>query len=201
MTNPNIHQRIIAVMRAVDYIQKEKKPGMNYTIVSHDKVTAKVRPHLVEQGITYRPVRVAYGQDGNRTNCHMTVRFTNADNPEEYIDVESFGYGVDAQDKGPGKAMSYAVKYALLKLLGLETGDEPDEVQDERANHIPDYVFELDRFIDAINLAVTDDDLAAAKARFDGALEKASRTHPANVARIKQAFLARKRALAELLPA
>jgi hypothetical protein len=51
--------------------------------------------------------------------------------------VETFGYGVDAQDKGPGKAMSYGVKYALLKVLGLETGDDPDVVQDNRADYRP----------------------------------------------------------------
>jgi hypothetical protein len=47
------------------------------------------------------------------------------------------GYGVDPQDKGPGKAISYGVKYALLKVLGLETGDDPDEVQDNRADFKP----------------------------------------------------------------
>lgn len=31
--------------------------------------------------------------------------------------------------------MSYGVKYALLKVLGLETGDDPDTVQDASANH------------------------------------------------------------------
>jgi hypothetical protein len=47
----------------------------------------------------------------------------------------SFGYGIDDQDKGAGKAMSYAVKYALLKTLGLETGDDPDENQDAQFNN------------------------------------------------------------------
>ena len=56
----------------------------------------------------------------------MTIRFANIDAPSDFIDVPTFGYGVDQQDKGPGKAMSYAVKYALLKALGLETGDDAD---------------------------------------------------------------------------
>jgi hypothetical protein len=51
--------------------------------------------------------------------------------------VETIGYGVDPQDKGPGKAISYGVKYALLKVLGLETGDDPDTVQDDRADYRP----------------------------------------------------------------
>jgi hypothetical protein len=67
----------------------------------------------------------------------FTVRFENIDDRTDYIDVETFGYGVDPQDKGPGKAMSYGVKYALLKVLGLETGDDPDTVQDNRADYTP----------------------------------------------------------------
>lgn len=125
-TKLNIHQRLHAVMQAVDYIQKEKKAGMNYTIVSHDSVTAKVRPELVKAGVVYYPVRIDRKQDGNRTEIDMVVRFANVDIPTDFIDVAAIGYGIDNQDKGPGKATSYAVKYALLKALGLETGDDPD---------------------------------------------------------------------------
>ena len=117
-------------MGQITYIQKEKKAGMRYSIVSHDAVTAKVRPALLEAGIVYYPVECRTSQTGNRTEAHMTVRFVNVDDPEDCFQVESFGYGIDDQDKGPGKAMSYAVKYALLKTLGLETGDDPDLDQD-----------------------------------------------------------------------
>ena len=122
----NVHQRIAAVMEAVTYIQKEKKDKMLYSIVSHDKVTAKVRPALLKEGVIYYPVRCEHIQNGNRAECSMTVRFTNIEEPTDFIDVQTFGYGIDAQDKGPGKAQSYAVKYALLKALGLETGDDAD---------------------------------------------------------------------------
>lgn len=122
----NVYQRLAKVMEEVTYIQKERKQGMNYTIVSHDAVTAKVRPALLKHGIVYHPIRCEHTHNGNRAECAMTVRFVNIDAPSDYFDVPSFGYGIDTQDKGPGKAMSYAVKYALLKALGLETGDDPD---------------------------------------------------------------------------
>ena len=123
---PNVYQRLASAMREVKYIQKDRKPGMQYTIVSHDVVTAKVRPALLDAGIAYHPVNCEHTQNGNRTECSMIVRFVNVDSPDDFFDVPSFGYGIDSQDKGPGKAMSYAVKYALLKALGLETGDDPD---------------------------------------------------------------------------
>jgi hypothetical protein len=128
----NIHQRLAEVMRAVTYIQKEKKSGMNYTITSHDAVTAKVRPALLDAGIVYYPVRCEHTHNGNRAECGMTIRFVNIDEPSDFFEVQTFGYGVDPQDKGPGKAMSYAVKYALLKALGLETGDDADH---DEMNH------------------------------------------------------------------
>jgi hypothetical protein len=122
----NLHQRMAAVMLEVTYIQKESKAGMQYKIVSHDKVTAKCRPALLANGVIYYPIRCDTAQSGNRTECNMTVRFANIDDPQDFIDVESCGHGIDTQDKGPGKAQSYAVKYALLKALGLETGDDAD---------------------------------------------------------------------------
>lgn len=125
-TGKNVFQRLAAAMEEVTYIRKEQKRNMQYTIVSHDAVTAKVRPVLLKHGIVYYPVRCEHKQDGNRAECSMTVRFVNVDAPTDYFEVPTFGYGIDPQDKGPGKAMSYAVKYALLKALGLETGDDPD---------------------------------------------------------------------------
>lgn len=157
MTEKNIHQRIAEVMAEVTYIQKERKQGMQYTIVSHDKVTAKVRPALLKAGIVYYPVRCDHTQNGNRAECSMTVRFANIDTPSDFIDVQTFGYGVDPQDKGPGKAMSYAVKYALLKALGLETGDDADH------DDIPH-----DREDPAKALQPTQNEIDAAKGNLDG---------------------------------
>lgn len=127
----NLWQRINAAQTEVDYIQKDpKKNGMQYSYASHDKVTAAIRPVLVKHGVLYYPIDLVNIQDGNRTQVKLTVRFVNVDTPSEFIDVPSLGYGIDGQDKGPGKAISYAVKYALLKTLGLETGDDPDLDQD-----------------------------------------------------------------------
>lgn len=158
MTAKNIHQRLAEVMGKVSYIQKERKQGMKYTIVSHDKVTALLRPVFLECGIVYYPVRCAHSHNGNRAECGMTVRFVNIDKPDDFFDVETFGYGVDTQDKGPGKAMSYAVKYALLKATGLETGDDPDHeniehTRDDPANKPSQH--EVETAIEQINRAAS----------------------------------------------
>jgi hypothetical protein len=125
----NVHQRLARAMEEVTYVQKEKKQGMRYSIVTHDVVTAKVRPVLLKHGVVYYPSRLTHSQNGNRTEVELDVTFVSTDDPNDKFTVPSLGYGLDDQDKGPGKAISYAVKYALLKALGLETGDDPDEDQ------------------------------------------------------------------------
>lgn len=141
----NLHQRLAEAMDKVRYVQKEKKQGMQYSVVSHDHVTAKVRPALLEAGIVYYPVNLSYVQNGNRTEVMLSVRFVNTDNPEDFIEVPSLGFGIDSQDKGSGKAISYAVKYALLKALGLETGDDPDLEQNVQHTPDPDAITAEDR--------------------------------------------------------
>lgn len=54
-------------------------------------------------------------------------RFVNVEKPEEFIDVTTYGDGLDTQDKAPGKAMTYSDKYALLKAYKMITGDDPDQ--------------------------------------------------------------------------
>ena len=56
-----------------------------------------------------------------------TYRFVNIEKPEEYIDIVSYGDGIDSQDKSVGKAMTYADKYALMKAYKIVTGDDPDQ--------------------------------------------------------------------------
>lgn len=131
----NIHQRMAAAMANVAYVQKDKPKGLQYSIVSHDAVTAKCRPALLAERVIYYPQNMEFSQNGNRTEVRLDLKFVNIDAPEDFILVPTLGYGLDNQDKGPGKAISYAVKYGLLKGLGLETGDDPD--LDQTTEHTP----------------------------------------------------------------
>jgi len=123
----NIHQRMLEVMRQVDYVAKErKKVNGQYTFVSHDAVVAAIRPHLLTNGIATEVNVEAHSQDGNRTVVDLSIAFINVDEPQDRIVIHAVGHGIDNQDKGIGKAVSYGVKYALLKTFMLETGDDPE---------------------------------------------------------------------------
>lgn len=114
-------------MADLSYIAKGDKTVNNqYRFVSHDQVTAKLHPLLVKHGIVVIPSVEELKQDGNRTVVKLAVLFRNADNPADSFYTFHYGYGIDSTDKGPGKAISYAYKYAMLKTFCLETGDDPD---------------------------------------------------------------------------
>lgn len=142
----NLFQRILGVMSDLSHISKgDLKVNGQYTFVSHDAVAAKVHPMLVKHGICVVPTVLDYTQDANRTSVKLSVNFINADDPQEVFNVQYFGYGIDNGDKGPGKAISYAFKYALLKTFCLETGDDPD--QDANARYETPPCPEFDKVI------------------------------------------------------
>lgn len=130
LSQKNIFQRVNAVMKEVDYVQKEqKKVAGQYRFVSHDQVTAALHGPMAKHGIACIPSIVEMKQDGNRTEVKLEVTFINIDSPTDRFSVFYWGYGIDTSDKGIGKAVSYAFKYALLKTFVLETGDDPDQDQ------------------------------------------------------------------------
>ena len=73
------------------------------------------------------------------TRIKTVYRFINIDNPADFMETTTFAEGIDSQDKGSGKAMTYADKYALMKSYKISTGEDVDEGTDaeelERAKH------------------------------------------------------------------
>ena len=111
----------------IDVLAKVKEAEKKFRIVS-----IPVRQELVKTEI----VRVI-GQGGYEKITYadivkMTVRITNIDNTSEFIEIESYGRGLDAGDKGFGKASTYARKYALLNAYKIATGEDPDQMKSEQ---------------------------------------------------------------------
>ncbi len=137
MTTRNIYQRLNEVMLEVESIQKDQSKRVNgqYTFASHDAVSKALRSPLAKAGIAIVPTVTQLTQDGNRTLAMMQIDFVNIDKPEDFVRVSYPGYGIDAQDKGPGKAMSYAIKYAMMKTFCLDTSDG-DDVERDSIPHV-----------------------------------------------------------------
>lgn len=145
----NIFKRLSLATEKIDRVAKNLKVGVGnsqYKAVGEADVLAAVKPIENEFGIYSYPIKRELvstneftttseynGTSKEKLTIFMRIktiyRFVNIDNPNEFVDVETFGDGVDAQDKAPGKAMTYADKYALLKAYKIETGDDPDQNQ------------------------------------------------------------------------
>jgi len=122
----NIYKKIFNVQHECESVIKDEKRGLQYKPLSYNSVNAVVRPALQKHKLTLIPYVKSHEQDGNQTRCVMAARVVDVETGE-HIDVgDYFGYGNDTQDKGPGKAMSYAYKYLLLKLFLLDISDEED---------------------------------------------------------------------------
>ena len=127
----NIHQKILEVMKAIEYLNKDDHvsyKNTNYRAMSEEKVTTTVRAELIKQGLVVYPIKQEVSQDGIITTTNTTYRMVNVDDPKDYIDLASSGQGADTQDKGVGKAMTYSFKYLLLRTFAIPTGEDPDKI-------------------------------------------------------------------------
>lgn len=143
----NILQRMSMATEKINRVAKNLQVGIgnnSYKAVGEADVLAAVKPIEVECGIYSYPYRRAVLESGRYTvvtdykgtkserenfmlRIETVYRFCSVDDPNDYIEITSYGDGWDAQDKAPGKAMTYADKYALLKAYKIETGDDPDQ--------------------------------------------------------------------------
>lgn len=145
----NVYQRINAVRKAIGYIQKDKAvsagAGGNYKAVTHDAVTGLVRQHLVEQGVVIVPSLVSCVFHSKEPEVKQRlyeaiyqVDFVNTDDPTDRLTIQVSAHALDNGDKAPGKALSYATKYAILKVFSLETGeDEESRYQESEFDAMP----------------------------------------------------------------
>lgn len=144
----NIYQRINAVRKAIGYIQKDKAVstgGGSYKAVTHDSVTGLIRQHLIEHGIVVVPDLVVgifqpkeEGAKQRLYEASFIINFVNCEQPDDRVSMQVPAHALDNGDKAPGKAMSYATKYAMLKLFSLETGeDEESRYQHEAFDLLP----------------------------------------------------------------
>lgn len=136
----NVYQRMQKVMEAVAYVKKDKTvegAGGGYRAVTHDMVTAMVRPHFLTHGIIIVPkllqsATVATGRTTKsgtpiiRFEGTYEVAFVNVDDPQDRIVMTTAAHAEDQGDKAPGKALSYAVKGCILKGLMIETGEDDE---------------------------------------------------------------------------
>lgn len=146
--NLNIYEKMSLITTEMAVIEKNLKVAVNaknsYKAVSERDVLDNVKPLEAKYRVYSYPLsreiidkdtlvkETEYNGNITKTNTlfmrlNTTYRFANMDKPDEYIDINTYGDGLDTGDKAPGKAMTYADKYALMKAYKISTGDDPDK--------------------------------------------------------------------------
>ena len=150
----NIYQKLVAIQNELTFVAKNLSVGVgksSYKAVGEADVLKAVKPLEAKYGVYSYPSSrrivesaVLENEQTDYNNnkvikksfferIETVYRFVNVDNPSEYIEITSYGDGIDTGDKSVGKACTYADKYALLKAYKIITGDDPD--QDESQSY------------------------------------------------------------------
>ncbi len=144
----NITKAILAVSKEVTAIEKSMSVGTgnsSYKAVSDSLVRNTLRPQMEEQGLVIVPIGVeaktkvdrweevdSYSKTGAMkskqsifTEAHTKYMLIHQESGES-IELAGYGHGVDSQDKGAGKATTYALKNTLLDLFLITKGEDFD---------------------------------------------------------------------------
>ena len=156
MSALNIYQRMAAITAELQTVAKnlnvETGKGKGYKAVSERDVIDAVKPLEAKHGVysypaSRRVLESSVLESESEWNGKVTkkttfferietvYRFVNTDDPADFIETTTFAEGIDSQDKGSGKAMTYADKYALMKAYKISTGDDPDQTASEDVNY------------------------------------------------------------------
>lgn len=150
----NIYQRINEVRNQVEYL-KRGSSGQG-TGVLYDEVVALARASVIDQGIIIttdfisdnsRTVTNNSGKESYIYEAFIRVWYINSDDPNDKFSTDVVAHAMDSGDKAPGKAVTYATKTSLVKVLFLETGinDEKrhadqDSYSDEQFGMFHDFI-------------------------------------------------------------
>lgn len=148
MNKSNIFQKLNSIQESIrGYIKKDT--GIGYGAargVTHDAVTAHIRAAMISRGVlaipyitnhTVETVEDSKGRLACRCTVLVQVTYYDCENQNSYVTAVAAGVGDDFGDKAMGKAYSYAVKNAHLKVFMIETGEDDESRVEIRQKGTP----------------------------------------------------------------
>ena len=133
MSASTLHKKLAEVLTAVGYIEKAgTNQSQGYKYVMAAQVADKVRDEFAKRNLTMLPSNIEVVESGLTpsqkqvlSTLRVTWTITDADSGAT-ISFQSVGSGSDSTDKAVYKAMTGALKYALLLGFLIPTGDDPE---------------------------------------------------------------------------
>ncbi len=147
----NISKAIIEVMNAVNWVAKNMivwSWNSTYKGVSDKDVKQVIRDAMIANWLSILPTDVqsklqidrweeedSYKPGTKKTKqsifTEVTTKYILIHTSWEKIEIAWYGQGVDTQDKGAGKATTYALKNTLLNMFLIPTGVDTDDTHSE----------------------------------------------------------------------
>jgi len=118
-------------------------PAMNEHGVNFDIIAEKATRHAENGDPVYYSNFTQHTRSGDRLvwvyEADMTIRWTNADNPEDMLEVTLHAIGTNdgGPDKAKGSAITYCLKYYLFEKFGIDQGDDDPDNQDHTSERAP----------------------------------------------------------------
>ena len=140
----NLYEKLDAIANELKTVSKDLDVSTgkgSYKAVGEGNVLNAVKPLEHKYMVYSYPISRKIVDNGNiesinsrgeaKSQLYLRIetiyRFVNLEKPEEFVDMVSYGDGIDSGDKACGKAMTYSDKYALMKAYKMITGDDPDQ--------------------------------------------------------------------------
>lgn len=149
-TQPTIYAALTSVMEDVGAVKKaDRNSQQGYTFRGVDAVVKAVYPALVKHKVSVLPKVTLYEYGSvevgkNRTpmgHARVIVEYTFTAADGSSVTCSAAGEAMDSGDKATPKAMSVALRTALLQALMLPTDDpEPDAQSYERSSYVDPFI-------------------------------------------------------------
>lgn len=143
----NLAKAVIAVMKEVKGMEKNSKVGSgsySYNGTKDQDVKEVFNDALVKNGLCILPISVQAKtkldrwKDGDKTKqsifTEVETKYLLLHESGESQEIAGYGHGVDNQDKGAGKATTYALKNCLLYTFLTPVG----KIEDTETTHSED---------------------------------------------------------------
>ena len=126
----NLAAAMCKVMAEASHVQKTGKNSFHgYNYASDEDLLRVLQPAMVKAGLAMFPSGITQTDrqlDKGKTCTDVHVEYTIIHSSGESITIQAVGRGIDKEDKGPYKAMTGALKYALRQTFLVPTGDDPE---------------------------------------------------------------------------
>lgn len=127
----SIYSKIIEIQQEIKKVEPEEADGLRFATVNHWDITTSVKEAALKKGLAILPYVKTTSHEGNDTWVTVAIQITDTETGEQIVIGDYPGQGRDTQDKGPGKAISYAIKTAFLKIFMMGVRDDTENEQDQ----------------------------------------------------------------------